>query len=73
MNIKYKGKTVEVPDHFIIACGEHAESRGMTLEEYIAEAFERLEKDGDKENIFNQDTTTLAGSDRLNNESDRQT
>ena len=44
MKIKYKGDTIEVPDDFIIKCGQHAESRGMTLEEYIVEAFTKLEQ-----------------------------
>ena len=44
MKIKYKGDTIEVPDDFIIKCGQHAESRGMTLEEYIVEAFTKLEE-----------------------------
>tara|TARA_R100001230_G_C5685898_1_gene195059 strand:+ start:2530 stop:2709 length:180 start_codon:yes stop_codon:yes gene_type:complete len=43
MLIKYKGKDLEVPDDFIIMCGQHAEKRGITLEEYIAEAFTMLE------------------------------
>tara|TARA_B100000214_G_C23925590_1_gene608203 strand:- start:690 stop:908 length:219 start_codon:yes stop_codon:yes gene_type:complete len=44
VKIKYKGDTIEVPDDFIIKCGQHAESRGMTLEEYIVEAFTKLEQ-----------------------------
>ena len=44
MEIKYKGDTIQVPDDFIIKCGQHAESRGMTLEEYIIEAFTKLEE-----------------------------
>ena len=44
MKIKYKGDTIEVPDDFIIKCGQHAESRGMTLEEYIVAAFTKLEQ-----------------------------
>ncbi len=44
MLIKYKGQDINVPDNFIVECGKHAESRGMTLEEYIAEAFTMLEK-----------------------------
>jgi hypothetical protein len=43
MIFNYKGKEMEVPDNFIMMCGEHAEQRGMTLEEYIAEAFTMLE------------------------------
>ena len=43
MLFKYKGKDLEVPDDFIMMCGEHAVKRGMTLEEYIAEAFTMLE------------------------------
>ncbi len=35
---------MEVPDDFILLCGEHADQRGMTLEEYIAEAFSRFEE-----------------------------
>ena len=33
-----------MPDDFIIKCGQHAESRGMTLEEYIVEAFTKLDQ-----------------------------
>jgi hypothetical protein len=44
VKIKYKGDTIQVPDDFIIKCGQHAESRGMTLEEYIIEAFTKLEE-----------------------------
>ena len=44
MIFKYKGKEMEVPDDFILLCGEHADQRGMTLEEYIAEAFSRFEE-----------------------------
>ena len=43
MIFKYKGEEMEVPDNFIMMCGEHAEQRGITLEEYIAEAFTMLE------------------------------
>ena len=39
MIFKFEGKEIDVPDDFMIKCGEHAEARGMTLEEYIAEAF----------------------------------
>ena len=39
MIFKFKGQENEVPDDFKMKCGEHAEARGMTLEEYIAEAF----------------------------------
>ena len=39
------GKSIEVPDQLLIDAGNHAESRGMTLEEYIAEAFTMLKKD----------------------------
>jgi|TARA_B100000073_G_C23729639_1_gene570403 hypothetical protein len=48
---KYKGKEMEVPDDFIMMCGQHAESRGMSLEEYIAEAFTMLEDSGSEESI----------------------
>ena len=34
---------IEVSDAFIVDCGTHAAQRGMTLEEYIAEAFTMLE------------------------------
>jgi hypothetical protein len=43
MILKYKGKNIEVSDAFIQDCGMHAVQRGMTLEEYIAEAFTMLE------------------------------
>ena len=39
MIFKFEGQEMEVPADFILKCGEHAEARGMTLEEYIAEAF----------------------------------
>jgi len=41
--LKYKGRELEVPNDFIALCGQHAEKRGITLEEYIAEAFAMLE------------------------------
>ena len=44
MIFKYKNKEIEVPDDFIMKCGIEAEKRGMTLEEYIAEAFTMLNK-----------------------------
>ena len=43
MILKYKGKEIEVSNSFIQDCGMHAAQRGMTLEEYIAEAFTMLE------------------------------
>ena len=43
MILKYKGKEIEVSNSFINDCGMHAAQRGMTLEEYIAEAFSMLE------------------------------
>ena len=43
MKLKFKGKMIEVSDAFIMDCGMHAAQRGMTLEEYIAEAFTMLE------------------------------
>ena len=43
MKLKYKGKEIEVSNEFIHDCGMHAAQRGMTLEEYIAEAFTMLE------------------------------
>ena len=55
MKLKYKDKEIEVPNDFIIECGQHAESRGMSLEEYIAEAFTMLEKEN--ENIDNSSKT----------------
>jgi len=44
MIFKFEGQEMEVPDDFILKCGEHAEARGMTLEEYIAEAFTMYKK-----------------------------
>ena len=44
MIFKYKNKEIEVPDDFIMKCGIEAAKRGMTLEEYIAEAFTMLRK-----------------------------
>ena len=43
MILKYKGKEIEVSQSFINDCGMHAVQRGMSLEEYIAEAFSMLE------------------------------
>ena len=43
MKLKYKGKEIEVSNEFIHDCGMHAAQRGMTLEEYIAEAVTMLE------------------------------
>ena len=43
MILKFKGKEIEVSNSFINDCGMHAAQRGMTLEEYIAEAFTMLE------------------------------
>jgi hypothetical protein len=42
MIFKYKDQEMEVPDDFIMMCGRHAEERGMSLEQYIAEAFTML-------------------------------
>ena len=39
MLFKFDGQEIEVPNDFLLKCGEHAEARGITLEEYIAEAF----------------------------------
>ena len=39
MLFKFEGMEIEVPNDFIVKCGEQAEARGMTLEDYIAEAF----------------------------------
>ena len=44
MIFKFEGQEIEVPNDFILKCGEHAEARGMTLEEYIAEAFTMYKK-----------------------------
>ena len=49
MIFKYKDQEMEVPDDFIMKCGQHAEERGMTLEQYIAEAFTMLKNQLDKE------------------------
>ena len=43
MKLKYKGKVLEVSDAFMHDMMTHAVQRGMTLEEYIAEAFTMLE------------------------------
>ena len=43
MILKFKGKEIEVSNSFINDCGMRAAQRGMTLEEYIAEAFSMLE------------------------------
>lgn len=55
MLIKYKGKDIDLPDDFILKCGAHAESRGMTLEEYIAEAFTMLENTMDSASDWSYD------------------
>ena len=49
MIFKYKDREMEVPDNFIIMCGQHAAERGMTLEEYIAEAFTKLKEQDENE------------------------
>ena len=49
MKFKLEGKEIEVSDDFLIICGEHAEARGMTLEEYIAEAFTMYKKQLDED------------------------
>ena len=57
MLFKYKGRSIEVPDDFIMKCRAHAESRGMTLEEYIAEAFEKLaqsERNSKRKKLWNE-------------------
>ena len=43
MKLKYKGKVLEVSDAFMQDMMAHAVQRGITLEEYIAEAFSMLE------------------------------
>jgi hypothetical protein len=43
MKLKYKGKILEVSDAFMHDMMTHAVQRGITLEEYIAEAFTMLE------------------------------
>jgi radical SAM superfamily enzyme len=43
MKLKYKGKMLEVSDAFMHDMMTHAVLRGITLEEYIAEAFTMLE------------------------------
>ena len=75
MIFKYKDKTVEVSQDFLMVCGQHAAERGMTLENYIAEAFSKLEENGKKDsesqtNILDQDKKTLAGFGRPNIEDD---
>ncbi len=57
MKFKYKGKEIEVPDNFLVKCGEHAIQRGMTLEEYIAEAFTKLkqQEENEKDNSIRTD------------------
>ena len=49
MLFKFNGQEIQVPDDFILKCGEHAEARGITLEEYIAEAFTMYKNQIDKE------------------------
>ena len=49
MIFKFEGQEIEVPDDFILKCGEHAEARRITLEEYIAEAFTMYKKQLDED------------------------
>ena len=49
MDIKYKGKTITVPDDFVIKMGQHAAAREMTLEEYIVEAFTMFKESEEEE------------------------
>ena len=44
MKFKVDGKSIEVADSLLLAAGQHAETRGMSLEEYIAEAFTMLKE-----------------------------
>jgi len=50
MKFKYKEQEIDVPDDFILQCGQHAAQRGMTLEEYIVEAFTKLAENEKKMN-----------------------
>ena len=63
MIFKYKNKEMEVPDNFIIKCGQHAEERGMTLEEYIVEAFTML-KNSEEHDTGTAPPITKDDSDR---------
>lgn len=45
MKFLVEGKEIEVADSLLLAAGAHAEERGMTLEDYIAEAFTMLKED----------------------------
>ena len=69
MKIKYKGDTIEVPDDFIIKCGQHAESRGMTLEEYIVEAFTKLEQQQQQPTAVDDAADVMSNYDPLNDDS----
>ena len=69
MKIKYKGDTIEVPDDFIIKCGQHAESRGMTLEEYIVEAFTKLEQQQQQPTAVDDAADVMSDYDPLNDDS----
>ena len=60
MIFKFDGEEIEVPDNFIIMCGEHAEARGMTLEEYIAEAFTMYKKQLDEDRRRNDWELSIA-------------
>ena len=45
MKFIVEGKEIEVSDSLLMVAGAHAEERGMTLEDYIAEAFTMLKED----------------------------
>jgi len=55
MKFTVEGKEISVPDHLLLEAGKHAETRGMTLEEYIAEAFTMLKKDKEQETVYGED------------------
>ena len=61
MDINFEGQTYHIGQHMWDAMCAQAAERGMTIDEYIAEAFTLLkEKKLLKESNLEQDTTVLS-------------
>ena len=61
MDINFEGQTYTIGQHVWDAMCQQAAERGMTIDEYIAEAFTLLrEKKLTKQSNLEQDTTDLS-------------
>ena len=64
MDINFEGQTYHIGQHMWDAMCSQAAQRGLTIDEYIAEAFTLLrEKKLLKESNLEQDTTNLSHTD----------